>query len=106
MLKFISITLPALCYITYFGYGAVLFATTGAILFARYYHSDVAQTGLLLSIPLLIRPLIGEFNAGWLTDWMVYRYARRHDRHRKTETQLDAIPFALLIPIGIIIEGV
>jgi len=58
---------------TCFGYGSVLFAVTGAKLFAQFYHFDVAQTGLILSIPLLIGSLIGEFNAGWLTDWMVYR---------------------------------
>jgi hypothetical protein len=49
---------------TCFGYGTVLFATTGASLFAKFYHFDVAQTGLMLSIPLLIGCLIGEFNAG------------------------------------------
>jgi len=64
MLKYISIFIPGLYYMTCFGYGTVLFATTGASLFAKFYHFDVAQTGLLLSIPLLIGCLIGEFNAG------------------------------------------
>jgi len=106
MLKYISITLPGLYYMTCFGYGTVLFASTGASLFAQFYHFNVAQTGLLLSIPLIIGCLIGEFNAGWLTDWMVYRYAKRHDGHRKPEARLDAIWLALLIPVGVIIEGV
>lgn len=91
---------------TCFGYGSVFFAITGARLFAQLYHFNVAQTGLIISIPLLIGCLIGEFNAGWLTDWMVYRYARRHDGHRKPEARLDAIWFATLIPVGIIIVGV
>ena len=64
MLKYISIFIPGLYYMTCFGYGTVLFATTGASLFAKFYHFDVAQTGLMLSIPLLIGCLIGEFNAG------------------------------------------
>ena len=104
MLRYISITLPALYHMTCFGYGTVLLANTGASLFARLYHFDVAQTGLLLSIPLLIGSLIGKFNAGWLIDWMVYRHARRHDGHRKPEARLDVIWFALLIPAGIIVE--
>ena len=37
---------------------------------------------------------------------MVYRYAKRHDGLRKPEARLDAIWFAILVPIGIIIEGV
>jgi len=73
MLKYIAVFIPSIYYMTCFGYGSVLFAVTGAKLFAQFYHFDVAQTGLILSIPLLIGSLIGEFNAGWLTDWMVYR---------------------------------
>ena len=106
MLKYISIVIPCLYYMTSFGYGTVLFATTGATVFAKFYHFDVAQTGLILSIPLLIGCLIGEFNAGWVTDWMVYRYAKRNDGHRKAEARLDAVWLALLVPIGIIIDGV
>lgn len=106
MLKYVSIIIPSLYYMTCFGYGTVLFASTGAALFASFYHFTVAQTGLMLSIPLLIGCLIGEFNAGWLTDWMVYRYAKKHDGHRKPEARLNAIWLAILIPIGVIIEGV
>jgi hypothetical protein len=73
MLRYIAIIIPGLYYMTCFSYGTVLFAVTGAKLFAQLYHFNVAQTGLMLSIPLLIGCLIGEFNAGWLTDWMVYR---------------------------------
>lgn len=91
---------------TCFGYGSVLFATTGSNLFHRFYKFDLAQTGLLLSIPLLIGCLIGEANAGWFTDWMVYRYARHHNGVRKPEPRLDALWVALLVPIGVIIEGV
>lgn len=106
MTRYISIIIPCLYYITNFGYGTVLFAITGAQLFRKLYHFDVAQTGLMLSIPLLVGCLIGEFNAGWLTDWMVYRYAKKHDGTRKPEARMDAIWFAILIPIGIVIEGV
>lgn len=106
MLKYISIFVPGLYYMTCFGYGTVLFAATGAALFREFYDFDTAQTGLMLSIPLLIGCLIGEFNAGWVTDYMVYRYAKKHDGHRLPEARLDAIWLALLIPVGVIIEGV
>lgn len=106
MLKYISIIIPGLYYMTCFGYGTVLFATTGASLFAKFYHFDVAHTGLMLSIPLLIGCLIGEFNAGWVTDWMVYRHAREKDGLRKPEARLNAIWLALLLPVGVITEGV
>lgn len=106
MLKYLTITLPGLYYMTAFGYGSVLFATTGSQLFAEFYGFSVSQTGLMLSIPLLIGCLIGEANAGWLTDWMVLRYARKHDGIRMPEARLDALWFGLLVPIGVIIEGV
>ncbi|CAG8977490.1 hypothetical protein HYALB_00009322 [Hymenoscyphus albidus] len=106
MLRYISIVIPSIYYMTNFGYGTALFAITGAQLFKKLYYFDVAQTGLMLSIPLLVGCLLGEFNAGWLTDWMVYRYARKHDGLRKPEARLDALWFAILIPIGIVIEGI
>lgn len=91
---------------TCFTYGTVMFAVTGAKLFSQFYDFTTGQTGLLLSIPLLIGCLIGEFNAGWVTDWMSNRYARKHDGERLPEARLDAIWGALLLPIGVIIEGV
>lgn len=106
MLKYISIVIPGLYYMTCFGYGTVLFASTGASLFSKFYHFNVAQTGLMLSIPLLIGCLIGEFNAGWVTDWMVYRHAKRNDGRQKPEARLNAIWLALLLPVGVVIEGV
>lgn len=106
MLRYIALLIPALYYMTCFGYGTVLFALTGASLFAKFYHFTVSQTGLILSIPLLIGCLIGEFNAGWLTDWLVRRHAMRNDGHVKPEARLDAMWFGLLIPVGTIIVGV
>ena len=106
MLKYIAIVIPSIFYMTCFGYGTVMFALTGAKLFAQFYKFNNAQTGLLLSIPLLIGCLIGEFNAGWVTDWMSNRYARKHNGERLPEARLNIIWGALLIPVGVIIEGV
>ncbi|OBT44549.1 hypothetical protein VE00_04886 [Pseudogymnoascus sp. WSF 3629] len=83
MLKYVSIVIPDLYYMTCFGYGSVLFAVTGSHLFSEFYNFDVAQIGLMLSISLLIGCLIGEANAGWLVDWMANKYAKKHDGHRK-----------------------
>ncbi len=106
MLKYVVITIPGLYYMTAFGYGSVLFATTGSLLFTEFYGFSVSQVGLMLSIPLLIGCVIGEANAGWLTDWMVMRYAKKHDGVKLPEARLDALWFGLLVPIGVIIEGV
>ncbi|KIW73022.1 hypothetical protein PV04_01177 [Phialophora macrospora] len=106
MLKYVAIVVPGLYYMTAFGFGSVMFAATGSQLFRSLYHFNVAQTGMLLSIPLLIGCLIGEMNAGWLTDHMVYRYAKRHGGRREPEPRINALVLAALCPIGIIIDGV
>jgi hypothetical protein len=106
MLRYITVLLPGLYYMTAFGYGSIIFSLTGASLFHEFYDFNVAQTGLILSVPLLIGCLIGEFNAGWLTDWMVRRYAMRNDGHIKPEARLNAMWGGLLVPVGLILEGV
>lgn len=106
MFKYVAILIPGFYYMTAFGFGSVLFAATGSKLFHGIYGFDVAQTGLMLSIPLLIGCLLGEMSAGWLTDHMVYRYAKTHGGRREPEPRINAIPLAFLCPIGIIIDGV
>lgn len=106
MFKYLAIVIPGFYYMTAFGFGSVLFAATGSSLFHKIYQFDVAQTGLMLSIPLLIGCLLGEMSAGWLTDHMVYRYAKKHGGRREPEPRINAIPLAVLCPIGIIIDGV
>ena len=106
MLKYLSIVIPGLYYMTAFGFGSVMFAATGSSLFHSLYHFNVAQTGMLLSIPLLIGCLLGEMSAGWLTDWMVYRYAKSHGGRREPEPRINMVVLAVLCPIGIIIDGV
>jgi MFS family permease len=89
-----------------FGYGTVLFALTGAKLFTELYGFSTAQTGLMLSIPLLIGGVTGELNAGWVTDWLSNRHAQRNNGDRLPEARLTAIFGAILLPVGVIIEGV
>lgn len=106
MLRYLSVLIPGVYYMTAFGFGSVLFAATGASLFRELYGFGVAQTGLMLSVPLLAGCLLGEMSAGWLTDRMVYRYARAHGGRREPEARLDAVLLAVLCPVGIIVEGV
>ncbi|KAB5545831.1 major facilitator superfamily domain-containing protein [Coniochaeta sp. 2T2.1] len=106
MLRYITFVIPAIYYMTCFGYGTVLFALTGSKLFAQFYHFTNSQIGLLLSIPLTVGCLIGEFSAGWVTDWVANRYAKAHGGDRLPEARLDVIWGSLLIPIGVIIEGI
>jgi len=60
----------------------------------------------MLSIPLLVGCLLGEMSAGWLTDYMVYRYARKHGGRREPEPRINAVVLAVLCPLGIIVDGV
>lgn len=106
MLKYVAILVPGIYYMTCFAWGSVLFATTGSSLFTSIYHFQVYQTGLLLSIPLLIGSLIGESCAGWVTDLMVRDYAKKHNGERKPEARIKAAFLCILCPIGIIIQGI
>ncbi|KAK2599694.1 hypothetical protein N8I77_011427 [Diaporthe amygdali] len=106
MLKYVCVLLPALYYMTAFSFGTVLFASTGSVVFRTFYHFNLVQTGLILSIPLLIGSLIGEANAGWFVDFLIYKHSQRHDGRRPPEPRLDALWLALLLPIGTIIQGV
>ena len=91
---------------TCFGYGSVLFALTGAKLFTEFYGFSTLQTGLMLSVPLLLGGIIGELCAGWVTDWLSNRHAQRNSGERLPEARLTAIWGTLLVPVGIVLEGV
>lgn len=106
MLKYLVVSIPGTYYMTAFGYGSVIFAATGSQLFREFYGFTVSQTGLMLSIPLLIGCVIGEANAGWLIDWMVVQYAKKHNGEKLPEARLNALWLGLLVPIGLIIEGI
>lgn len=106
MLKCMAVLFPIALYMACFGYGTILFALTGAEFFTKFYGFTTPQTGLMLSIPLLIGGILGELGAGWVTDWLSNRYAQRHNGERLPEARLSAIWGAILVPVGIIMEGV
>lgn len=106
MLKYVCVLFPILYYMMAFSYGSVIFAASGALVFREMYDFSVIQTGLILSIPTLIGCFIGEANAGWFVDFLIYRHSLRRDGKRPPEPRLDALWLALLLPIGTIIQGV
>ncbi|KAH8898231.1 MFS general substrate transporter [Thozetella sp. PMI_491] len=106
MMKYICVLVPSIYYMTCLAYGSVLFATSGSVVYSRYYGFDTIKTGLILSIPLIIGNIIGEATAGWFVDWLMYRHAKRHGGELVPESRLDALWLALFLPIGTIINGV
>ncbi|KAI1173330.1 MFS general substrate transporter [Nemania sp. FL0916] len=106
MLRYLAILLPAIYYMTCLAYGSVLFATTGSVVYKEFYNFSIIQTGLILSIPLIIGNSIGEACAGWFIDWLLYLHAKKHGGERPSEARLDALWIALLLPIGTIINGI
>nr|KAK5448869.1 hypothetical protein LTR18_001957 [Exophiala xenobiotica] len=107
MLQYPSVTLTFICYTVTFAWASILPAVTVAILFTKTYHFKSGAIGLMLGLPLLIGSALGEFLSGPLSDWFMYRYAKRHDGERKPEARLPAaLGSILLCPAGIIIYGV
>lgn len=107
MLKYPSVLFPALYYSVSFGYGSILFILTGANLFGAHFHFKPYQTGLLLGLPLTIGSLLGELVSGGFSDWVRFKRARATESDGKPEDRLLAIlPALILIPGGIIVEGV
>lgn len=106
MLRYVAVVLPCIYYMTTNTYGSIVFVLTASSISEKLYHFDVAQNGLLLGVPLTIGCLIGEACTGWISDWLINRYARRHDGYRKPEARLHLAPLGLFLPAGLIIHGV
>jgi hypothetical protein len=106
MLKYVAIVIPCVYYMTTNTYGSLLFILTMPSISAELYHFNTAQTGLLIGIPLTIGCLMGESCTGWISDWMINRYAARHNGYRKPEVRLHLAFLSLFLPAGLIIHGV
>ncbi|PON26135.1 hypothetical protein TGAM01_v205079 [Trichoderma gamsii] len=106
MLRYVAVVVPCVYYMTANSYGSIVFVLTASSITERLYHFDTEQNGLLLGIPLTLGCLIGESCTGWISDWLINRYARRHDGYRKPEARLHLAPLCLFLPAGLIIHGV
>lgn len=106
MLKYCSIVVPCIYYMMTNTYGSLLFTLTMTSIAKELYKFDTAQTGLLIGIPQTVGCVIGESCTGWISDWLINRYASRHDGYRKPEVRLYLAPLCLFLPVGLIIHGV
>ncbi|KAK8003940.1 ornithine-oxo-acid transaminase [Apiospora arundinis] len=88
MMRYLCVMIPAVYYMTAFAYGSLLFAVTGSVVFRGLYGFNTAQTGMIISIPLVIGCILGECSAGWFTDWLVYRAARKDGGVRRPEPRV------------------
>lgn len=107
MLAYPSVLLPVMYYSVSFGFASVLFAVTASSAFNEIYHFNTAQTGLCLGFGTFSGTLVGELTAGPVSDRILYLKAKKNDGVPIPEVRLQAMwPALLLIPAGIIIEGV
>ena len=100
MAKYAAVFFPAAWYMTANTYGSALFAVTGAQLASEVFGFELEQIGLFMGVPLTVGNLIGEALAGWVSDFIINSYAKRHDGYRKPEARLYLIPLTTLLAIG------
>jgi len=105
MIRYWAVTLPAIYWMTANTYGSAQFAVTGSHLAAVLYKFDVAQTGLLMGIPLTVGCMVGEATAGWVSDMIINAYAKRHNGYRKPEMRLALLPGTLTLVAGVMAYG-
>lgn len=105
MIQYWAVSLPAIYWMTANTYGSAQFAVTGSHLAAVLYKFNVAQTGLLMGLPLTIGCMIGEGTAGWVSDMIINAYAKRHNGYRKPEIRLALLPGTLTLVAGVMAYG-
>lgn len=105
MAKYAAVTLPCIMYMVNLTYGSPLFAVTGSYIGTAIYHFDLEQTGLFLGLPLTVGCLIGELSAGWVSDFILNNYAKRHGGSRKVEVRLYLLPLVSFTAIGVATFG-
>ena len=60
MLKYWTILIPCVYYMTSNTYGSILLVLSASSITRKLYHFDTAQVGILLGVPLTVGCLIGE----------------------------------------------
>ncbi|KAF8188828.1 major facilitator superfamily domain-containing protein [Mycena galopus ATCC 62051] len=106
MLKYPSVILPFIYYTLAWSFVNILPAVTLATIYHRFYKMGAGPIGACLGISLTIGSVLGELCAGRLSDWIMYRMAKRHGGVRRPEYRLYLSPLsAFFMPVGIIIFG-
>ena len=105
MTKYAAVTLPCMMYMVNLTYGSLLFAVTGSYVGSAIFHFTQEQTGVFLGVPLTVGCLLGEFSAGWVSDFIINSYAKRHGGYRKAEARLFLTPLICFTAIGVATFG-
>lgn len=105
MIKYWAVSAPSCFWMTANTYGSALFAVTGSHIAKELYGFNVGQTGLLMGVPLTIGCMIGEASAGWISDFIINQYAKRHGGYRKPEIRLALLPGCLVMLVGTFAYG-
>jgi MFS family permease len=107
MLRYPSVLFTFIYYSYAFGLGAVLFAVTPAAAFGGIYHFDPAQVGLAFGVSTTVGCTVGELFSGPVSDFILLLHRKRTGGSSTPEARLHAMwPALVLVPAGVIIEGV
>jgi predicted MFS family arabinose efflux permease len=106
MLQYPSVVFPFIYFTLAWTFTNILPAVTLAAIYSRFYHMGAGPVGACLGISLTIGSVLGEFLAGRLSDYIMYRMATRHGGDRKPEYRLYLSPLSVFfMPVGLIIFG-
>ncbi|KAF9463619.1 major facilitator superfamily domain-containing protein [Collybia nuda] len=106
MLKYPSVTLPALFFAVSYGYASIEPALTLATLFTEIYHFSTVQNGLANGVTLLLGTSLGELCSGPVTDAMMQRARKKaiqQGTQAPAEIRLQVIWIgAITVPVGLL----
>ncbi|KAF4620386.1 hypothetical protein D9613_000961 [Agrocybe pediades] len=106
MLKYPSVTFPALYYAITYGFASIEPALTLATLFTQIYHFDTVRNGLANGVSLLVGASLGELCSGPVTDRMMMRARRQAMKNgdaAPSEVRLQGIwAGAVTVPVGLL----
>ena len=84
----------------------ILPAISMAKIYTAIYHFKAGPIGVCTGVSLLIGTLIGELSAGKLSDYIMYRLAKKNNGVRTPEHRLYLTSLAaVFMPVGMIIFG-
>ena len=106
MIKYPSVTFPAIYYTMGWTYINTMPAITLATIYTKAYGFTSGQIGLALGTSLIVGSVIAETFAGRVSDWIMRKDAQRHGGVRRPESRLYLLWLsALFMPGGLIIFG-
>lgn len=106
MLKYPSVLFTFWYYTWSWTFINILPAISLATIYTKEYHLKSGPIGACLGVSLIIGSVLGELCAGRLSDYIMFRMAKRNGDIRKPEFRLYLpILGAIFMPVGIIVFG-